>query len=125
MLDAILRDERRSPRARVRDAFRAFFASEFEEAPMRRALDDASAVWAEDAATAPRRERGKPLLAALMGEIEPRMSASDRRRAAEMFLATMAGLGEHVSNTQKTAAAVDAWAIMVAEMFLAWLATLT
>jgi AcrR family transcriptional regulator len=123
MLEAILFDARRTPEARVRDALRAFFRSELEEAPMRRALAGATSVWAEDEATAPRRERGMPALAALMGEIEPRLDASARRRAAEMFVATMAALGEHVSNGEKSPRAVDAWASDVADMFLAWLAT--
>jgi AcrR family transcriptional regulator len=121
MLEAILLDARRAPEARVRDAFRAFFRSELEEAPMRRALAGATAVWAEDEATEPRRARGMPALAALMGEIEPRLDPSERRRAAEMFGATMGALGEHVSNKHKTLRAVDAWANDVADMFLAWL----
>jgi AcrR family transcriptional regulator len=121
MLEAILLDPRRAPEARVRDAVRAFFRSELEEAPMRRALAGATAVWAEDEATAPRRERGMPALAALMGEIEPRLAPSERRRAADLFVATMASLGEHVSNGHSSPRAVDAWANDVADMFLAWI----
>lgn len=121
MLEAILLDMRRTPEARIRDAFRAFFRSELEEAPLRRALAGATAVWAEDEATAPRRARGRPALEALMSELAPRLEPSARRRAAEMFIATMASLGEHVSNEHKTLRAIDAWAKDAADMFLAWL----
>ena len=124
MIESILEDTRRTPEERVRVAFRAFFRSELEEAPMRRALAGATAVWAEDEASAPRRERGLPTLVALVGELQPRLGHAARRRAAEMFVATMGSLGEHVSNRDLSLRATDAWAEDAADMFLAWLRTL-
>ncbi len=120
MLDAILADPRLTPEARVRKVFRVFFRSEFDEAPLRRALQDAAAVYAESSGQSGKRRETLALLARLVGELQPKMTQPARARAASLFLLLMSALGEQVSTRESSQRGVDAWARTVAEMFLVY-----
>lgn len=67
MLDAILADTTRAADVRLRAAMRAFFVSECDEAPLRRALGDAASVYGTSPRAREQRERGMPVLLALLG----------------------------------------------------------
>ncbi len=100
---------------------RAFFVSECDEAPLRRALGDAASVYGTSPRAREQRERGMPVLLALLGEVAPGLPARRRSFAADLFIASMTFLGKHVSETQPTPAEVEAWATATADMFLAYL----
>jgi hypothetical protein len=102
------------------DARWCLHPSEFEEAPLRRALDDATAVYAESSGASRKRQELLTHLGRLMGELEPRLTASARSHAAKLFILLMSALGEHVSATESSLRAVDAWARSIAEMFLVY-----
>src|SRR5277367_1839062 len=68
MLDTILTDTRRSAEARLQAAMRAFFRSECDEAPLRRALGDAASVYAVSSRARERRRRGLSVLLGLLDE---------------------------------------------------------
>jgi AcrR family transcriptional regulator len=121
MLDAIFRDTRRSAPERLRAAMRAFFRSECEEAPLRLALGDAAPLYRDAPQAQEQRKRGMPVLLALLDEAAPGIPARRRAFAAELFIASMTTLGKHVSETERTSAAVDRWADATADMFLAYL----
>lgn len=121
MLEAILTDTTRPPDARLRAAMREFFRSECDEAPMRRALGDAASVYGTSLQARERRRRGMPILLALLDDAAPGLPVRRRAFAGELFIATMASLGEHVSESEHTPAEVDAWAAATADMFLAYL----
>lgn len=123
MLDAILADARRSAPERIRAAVKAFFRSECEEAPLRRALGDAAPLYRDSAQAREHRQRGLPILRSLLEQAAPGLSARRSRFAAELFAALLSSLGKHVSESGRTAAEVDAWAAATADMFLAYLAT--
>jgi AcrR family transcriptional regulator len=122
MLDAIFEDARLAPEARLRSAMRAFFKSECDEAPLRRALGNAASLYNASPTTEEQRERTMSTLTKLLGEVVPGLSARRRSFAAEMFLATMKSIGEHVSET--AFADVDTWANATANMFFAYLKSL-
>jgi AcrR family transcriptional regulator len=121
LLEGILADTRLGAAERLRAALRAFFRSEYDEAPLRRALGDAAPLYRDAPQSRAQRERGLPLLVTLMGEAAPNMRPQRRAFAAELYIATMSSMGKHVSETARTRAEVDLWAAAIADMFLAYL----
>jgi hypothetical protein len=119
--DARCHLQRHAPRCatRLRDALRAFFKSEVDEAPLRRALGEAAPLYADTPEADEQRKRSMPILLALLDEAAPGISVRRRSFAAELYVASTASLGKHVSETPRTAAEVDAWAAATADIFLA------
>jgi len=121
MLDGIFADARLSAEARLRAAMRAFFRSECDEAPLRRALGDAAPLYRDAPEARQHRDRGFSLLCSLVGELAPGLPRRRRLFAAELYVSTMTALGKQVSESGRGWAAVDAWAAATADMFLAYL----
>jgi AcrR family transcriptional regulator len=121
LLEGIFADTKTPAAARLREAVRAFFRTEVDEAPLRRALGSAMPPFHETAHAKRQRERGLPLLMALIDDVKPGLSPKKRAFAAELYVAQLAAMGEHVSETNKSRAEVDAWADAVSDMYLAWL----
>jgi len=64
-----------------------------------------------------------PLLRALIAEAAPHLPRRRRAFAAQLYVATLAGMGKHVSETARSRVEVDTWAAAIADMFLAHLAS--
>jgi AcrR family transcriptional regulator len=121
LLDGILSDTRRDAAERLRAAMQAFFRTELDEAPLRRALSDAAPLYGESPQARAHRERGMPVLLRLIDEAAPGLAPRRRSFAAELYVALLASMGKHVSEIARTRAEVDAWSKAVADMFLAYL----
>jgi AcrR family transcriptional regulator len=121
LLEGILADTRLGAAERLRRAMRAFFRTECDEAPLRRALGDAAPLYRDAPEAREQRERGLPILHALIDEAAPGLPPRRRAFAAEMYIAQLAAMGKHVSEATRSAAEVDAWANATADMFLAYL----
>jgi AcrR family transcriptional regulator len=121
LLEGIFNDTRLSAAERLRAGIRAFFHSEVDEAPLRRALGDAAPLYRDAPQAREQRERGMPLLIGLIRAAAPRLSPRRRAFAAELYLGLLSALGKHVSELARDTAEVDAWAEASAEMFLAYL----
>ncbi|MEY4509854.1 MAG: hypothetical protein RLZZ450_1976 [Pseudomonadota bacterium] len=121
LLEGIFGDERLAPAERLRAALHAFFRTECDEAPLRRALGDAAPFYRDVPQAREHRERGQRVIVALIGRAAPKLSAKRRAFAAELYLATLSAMGKHVSETVQTRAEVDRWAAATADMFLAYL----
>jgi AcrR family transcriptional regulator len=119
LLDGIFADTRLGAADRLRKAMHAFFRSEYDEAPLRRALGAAAPLYGEDPGAREQRARGMPVLRALIAEAAPDLPHRRRAFAAELYVATLAAMGKHVSETARTVAEVDTWAAATADMFLA------
>jgi len=122
ILAEILRDPRHAPLDRLRRAIRTFFRSEREEAELRVALGEASALYRDAPET---REHGTSVerwMHDFIREALPHASAKERSAAAEVVLLTMTALGKVVTAEKKrTQREVDAWAEIVAEMLCGYL----
>lgn len=125
LLDGIFVDSRLEPAERLRVAMHAFFRSEYDEAPLRRALGAAAPLYGESAQAHQHRSRGMPTLRALIGAAAPKLPPRRRAFAAELYVATLAAMGKHVSETARSVAEVDRWAAATAEMFLSHLGVRT
>ena len=121
LLDGIFADQRLGAAERLRAAMRAFFRSEYEEAPLRRALGDAAPLYRDAPQAREHRARGMPLLRGLIAEAAPDFPRRRRAFAAQLYVATLAAMGKHVSETARSPAEVDTWAAATADMFLAHL----
>lgn len=121
LLDGIFGDLRLGAAERLRAAMRAFFRTECDEAPLRRALADAAPLYRDAPQAKDERERSLPRLAALIDEVAPGLTSRRRAFAVELYLTTMSAIGKQVSEAGYTPAEVDAWATAAADMFLAYL----
>jgi AcrR family transcriptional regulator len=120
LLDDILGDARRSAAGRLRAAMVAFFRSEFDEGPLRRALGDAAPLYRDTPEAREHRRRGLPLLRALLAEVAPQLPPRRRRFAVELYVTLLAAIGKHVSESARSRAEVDRWAGATTDMFLAY-----
>jgi len=123
-LDAILGDTARSTEQRLRDAIRAFFHSECDEAPLRLALDDAAPVYRDAPESRAGRQRSQGIVNAFVAAAAPRASVRQRDFAADLIFTTTTALGEQVSERRLTRNEVDGWAEAVADMLSGYLAQL-
>lgn len=123
MLEAICLDASKSPKQRLRAGLCAFFRSEYDERPLRRALADAAPLYRDAPRAREQRTRGEQLLDALIREAAPSLAKPQRAFGAELYIALLAAMGEHVSETSESRAEVDRWSAATADMFLAWLDT--
>lgn len=121
LLDDIFNDARLGASERLRAAMRAFFRTEYDEAPLRRALGDAEQLYRDAPQAREHRERGMPVLLSLIDQAAPGIPPRRRSFAAELYVATLAGMGKHVSEAARTRAEVDQWSEATADMFLAYL----
>jgi AcrR family transcriptional regulator len=120
-LHTLLTEPSRPPAERLRAMIGAFFHSECEEAPLRRALDAA----APDHHTAPEvranLRRARRVLRSFVADVAPRATPDQRRFAAELLLVSVSSIGKQVSEANPSAAEVERWADAVTDMLLAHL----
>src|SRR5262249_27647272 len=93
LLDGIFTDERLDARERLRQAMRAFFRTEHEEASLRSALGAAAPLYHDEPVSREHRARGLPIVRALIGAAAPRLASHRRAFAAELYIALMASMG--------------------------------
>ena len=122
LLQEIFTDTRSSASERLRAAMHAFFRTEYEEAPLRRALGDAAPLYRDAPQAREQREQGMPVLRDLIGEVAPSISSKGRAFAAELYVVVLASMGKHASEIARSRSEVDTWAAAAADMFLAYLA---
>ncbi len=120
LLEGIFTDARLEPAERLRAAVRAFFRSECDEAPLRRALGDAAPLYRDAPHARQQRERTLRVIDDLIGQVMPGLPARRRAFASELYIALMTSMGENVSERSRAPAEVDAWAAATGDMFLAY-----
>lgn len=123
-IEAILHDPSRPPAERLRAMIHAFFVSECEEAPLRRALDAAALGYRSSAEAEARRARSTRIVRLFVAEAAPRLSAGQRAFAADMLIMTLTSIGKRVSERAATPPEVARWADATTDMILGWLASL-
>ncbi|HVW25020.1 MAG TPA: TetR family transcriptional regulator [Polyangiaceae bacterium] len=121
LLDGILGDARFDAAKRLRRAMVAFFRTEFDEAPLRRALGDAAPLYRDAPEAREHRRRGLPVLGALVAEVAPALSPRQRSAAVDLYVSLLSAMGKHVSETARSRAEVDRWGAVTADMFLTYL----
>jgi AcrR family transcriptional regulator len=121
LLDSILANSQEPAPERLRSMVSAFFQSEFEEASLRTALEDAAALYRDAPEVRKHRMIGIRRAAAFMTEALPQVPVNERRLAGAVLMTTMSALGKSISEQAHSKSEVDAWALAVGEMFCAYL----
>lgn len=124
MLRHILEDTTTAPPLRLRALVHAFVRSECEEAAMRIALNDAAPFYRDAPEADAARAAGDRIVEAFMRDILPDASQATRDRAGDLILTTMSEVGRRFSETPRTAADIDTQADAMADMFVAYIASL-
>jgi AcrR family transcriptional regulator len=104
LLEGIFTDEGLPPAERLRVALHAFFRTECDEAPLRRALGDAAPLYRDAPQAREHRARGERVLSRLIASVSPGLSPRRRAFAVDLYMATMSAMGKHVSETVRTRA---------------------
>lgn len=120
LLDRIFADGALPAAERLRAALVAFFHTESDEAPLRRALGAAAPLY-DTSQSREHLARARKRLVALVADAAPQLPPKRRAFAAELYVALLKAMGEHVSETKHTRAEVEHWGEAVAAMFLAYI----
>lgn len=124
LLAGILADRSLPPLDRLRKAVREFVRSECEEANMRVALGDAAPLYRDAPEARALRLAVARTARTFMREALPHVPEPGRLVAADVIMMSMVAVGKQVSEAGYTAAAIDARARALGEMFSAYLETL-
>jgi len=125
MLRGILEDRSRPPLERLRMLVHIFIRSECEEAAMRVALHDAAPLYRDAPEAREVRASGVDVAAAFMRELLPDAPEATRTIAGRLVMTTLKSVGKDFSEAPRDDAEISAFADAMADMFCAWLASLT
>ena len=120
LLERILADATQPPLGRLRQAVHAFFQTEWLEAELRTALDNAAPLYREAPEADEIWQACTRCVTALMKEICPQASLSDRAFASDMVVTVMSAVGEKVSERARSEAEVNAMATATGAMLCAY-----
>lgn len=125
LLRTILSDRSRPPMERLRTLTHAFLRSECEEAEVRTALGDAAPLYRDAPEADAARASGSLVIHDFLGEFLPGMDARAVALAADLIEATLTQVGSSFSETERTDEQIEAYADAMADMFCAYLASLS
>lgn len=117
----ILGDSSRPPLARLRRLVDTFIRSEFEEASLRVALDDAAPLYRDAPEAQEIHAEGDRIVEAFMRELLPGASEKTRRLSGELISMTMTAVGKELSETPRVDTEITAFSDQMSDMFCAYL----
>ena len=121
MLCKILEDADKAPLERLRMLVHAFIRTEFEEARVRLALNDAAPLYRDAAEGREMKEAWDRIFQRFMVEVLPQAPQAERALAGNLVITTLSTVGEHFSRGAHTPAEIAAYADAMADMFCAYL----
>ena len=121
MLQRILDDRSVPPVERLRRTIVAFFQSELEEAELRRALDDASAVFRGAVEARAHFERDQRRLLPFFVEALPKRTAEERDFLVEFFTLSLGAIAEKVTDRTLPTADLERWTATTADLLCSYL----
>lgn len=124
LLRGILEDRSQSPLQRLRTLVHAFIRSECEEATVRVALDDAAPLYRDAPEAREAKEAGDPIFENFMLVVLPHSTGSVRQLAADLIITTMTTVGKEFSETPRSLAEIEVYAVAMADMFCAYISSM-
>ncbi|MCB1470215.1 MAG: TetR family transcriptional regulator [Rhizobiaceae bacterium] len=125
LLHSILKDQGQPPMERLRTLVHAFLRSECEEAEVRTALGDAAPLYRDAPEADAARSTGSLVIRDFLEESLPSVDARAVTLVAELIEATLTQVGSSFSEIERTDEEIAAYADAMAEMFCAYLVSLT
>lgn len=120
----ILEDASRSPFVRLRALVHAFVQSEWDEAAVRVALNDAAPLYRDAPEAHDARESSKASIEAFMREVLPDAPEAVRKLASALITTTLSTVGKDFSERLSTSAEIDVHAGALADMLCAYVESL-
>jgi len=120
LLERILAPSKVPPLARLREAIRAFFRSECDEAELRVALQDAAPLYRAAPEAQVHRKNASRFVEVFVAELLPAASKKERAFATDVLKTTMSSVGKEISEQDRSRAEVDAFADAVSDMLSAY-----
>jgi AcrR family transcriptional regulator len=121
LIERTLADSTHPPCDRLRDMVRVFFQTEWEEADLRMALDDAAPLY-RDAPEA--HENWKTCINCLfvfMNEALPQIPVENHAFIADLVMTVMTAVGERISEKARSELEVETMAVAIGDMLCAYL----
>jgi AcrR family transcriptional regulator len=116
LLEKILAPCGTPPLTRLRQAVRAFFLSEYDEAELRVALEDAAPLYRSAPEAQVHRKNASRFIETFMAELLPAASKKERVFAMDVLKTTMSSIGKQISEEGRTRAEVEKLAEVVGDM---------
>jgi AcrR family transcriptional regulator len=121
LLRGILEDVQRPPLERLRILVHAFIRSEYDEAAVRVALDDAAPLYRDAPEAREARLSGTRTILVFMREVLPETAEATRTLAGDLISTTLSQVGKHFSESPRTPAEIEAYSDAMADMFCSYL----
>ena len=121
MLCKILQDGGKPPLERLRMLVHEFIRTEFEEARIRLALNDAAPLYRDAAEGREMKEAWDRIFQRFMLEVLPEASEAGRALAGNLVITTLSTVSEHFSRGEHAPAEIAAYGDAMADMFCAYL----
>jgi len=115
LLEKILTPSATPPLTRLRQAIRAFFQSEWDEAELRVALEDAAPLYRAAPEAQVHRKNASRFVESFVAELLPAASKKERVFAMDILKTTMSAIGKQISEG-RTRAEVENFADVVGDM---------
>jgi AcrR family transcriptional regulator len=125
LLRSILEDASRPSMERLRTLVHAFLRSECEEAEVRTALGDAAPLYRDAPEADAARASGSLVIRDFLKESLPGMDARTVALAADLIETTLTQVGSSFSETERTDEEIATYADAMADMFCAYLTSLS
>jgi AcrR family transcriptional regulator len=125
LLRGILENARQPALTRLRLLVHAFIQSECDEAAVRVALSDAAPLYRDAPEAREVRASSQAIIESFMREALPSASTATRTSAGEMMMDTLRAVGKQFSESPRTPTEIRDYADALADMFCAYLASLT
>jgi AcrR family transcriptional regulator len=121
LLCSILEDVQTSPPERLRRLVHAFVRSEWEEAAVRGALNDAAPLYRDAPEARKAKDAGRSAIQVFMQAALPEAAEETRLLAADLVTVTLSAVGKEFSMRPNAVARLDVFAEALADMLCAYL----
>lgn len=121
LLQRTLADSTRPPFDRLREMVRLFFQTEWEEADLRMALDDAAPLYRDAPEARETRKTCVNCLLVFMNEALPQIPVENHAFIADLVMTVMTSVGERISEQARSELEVETMAVAIGDMLCAYL----
>lgn len=121
LLEGILTNSDRLPFDRLREMVRVFFQTEWAEADLRMALDDAAPLYRDAPEAQENWQTCKHCMLGFMNEAVPQVPVENRAFIADVVMTVMTAVGERISEQARSELEVEIMAEAIGDMFCSYL----
>jgi AcrR family transcriptional regulator len=121
LLEGILTNSDRLPFDRLREMVRVFFQTEWAEADLRMALDDAAPLYRDTPEAHENWQTYKRCMLVFINEAVPQVPVENQAFIADLVMTVMTAVGERISEQARSELEVETMAEAIGDMFCSYL----